>query len=124
VAYDESLAERVRVVLQHRDDVTERRMFGGLAFLIRGKMCCGVQDRDLMVRVAGDEFDAAMQEPHVRPMDFTGRPLRGFAYVSADGVRTAAALARWLTRAIRVAEAQAQAPARRRSASKARTSRT
>jgi TfoX/Sxy family transcriptional regulator of competence genes len=114
MAYDEKLADRIRTALQDRQDVTERRMFGGLAFLIGGRMGCGVRDHDLMVRVPADEVDAAMQEPHVRPMDFTGRPLRGFAYVSADGVRTAGALSRWLARAIKVAVTQAQTPARRR----------
>ncbi|MBI3400651.1 MAG: TfoX/Sxy family protein [Acidobacteria bacterium] len=102
MAYDEKLAGRIRRAIGARRDVTERQMFGGLAFMCRGRMCCGIVGCDLMVRVAGDEFAAVMRLRHVRPMDFTGRPLRGFVYVSPPGLRTAAALRRWLSRGLRV----------------------
>ena len=85
-------------------------MFGGLAFLLRGRMCCGIVGSDLMVRVAADEFDLVMRGRHVRPMDFTGRPLRGFVYVSPPGFRTAAALRTWLSRGERVAQEKAVRP--------------
>jgi len=65
-----------------RNDITERKMFGGLAFLCLGRMCCGIVVSDLMVRIPDDELDAVMRGRHVRPMDFTGKPLRGFVYVS------------------------------------------
>lgn len=71
-------------------------MFGGLAFLVGGRMCCGVQDTDLMVRVPKDEHAQMLGAPHVRPMDFTGRSLKGFVYVSASGTTSAAALRRWV----------------------------
>ena len=87
-------------------------MFGGLAFLCRGRVCCGGGGTDLMVRVADDEFDAVMLGRHVQPMDFTGKPLRGFVYVSPPGFRTAAALRKWLSRGERVAEKKAAEPAR------------
>src|SRR6266446_1168942 len=103
MAYDEKLAERIRHVFKGRRDIAERKMFGGLAFLCLGRMCCGVIGNDLMVRVAADEFDAVMRGHQVRPMDFTGKPLRGFVYVSPLGFRTAAALRAWLTRGERVA---------------------
>src|SRR5206468_12033149 len=107
MAYDEPLANRIRQAFGTRHDITERKMFGGLAFLHRGRMCCGIVGRDLMVRIPGDEFDAAMRGRHVRPMDFTGKPLRGFVYVSPPGFRTAAALRTWLSRGERVAKVKA-----------------
>lgn len=109
MAYDERLAERIRRVFEGRRDVVERRMFGGLAFLRNGRMCCGIVGRELMVRVADDELDAVMRRRHVRPMDFTGKPLRGFVYVSPQGFRTTAALRLWLSRGDRAAEAKATA---------------
>ena len=107
MAYDEQLAKRIRRVFGTRRDIAERRMFGGLAFLLRGRMCCGIVGGDLMVRVTDDEFDSVMRGPHVRPMDFTGTPLSGFVYVSAPGFRTAAALRTWLSRGERVAQEKA-----------------
>ena len=107
MAYDERLAERIRHAFGERRDITERTMFGGLAFLLHGRMCCGIVGTDLMVRVPDDEFDAVIRGPYVRPMDFTGRPLRGFLYVSPRGFRTATALRTWLGRGERVAQQQA-----------------
>jgi hypothetical protein len=114
VAYDDQLANRIREVFRDRRDITECRMFGGLTFLYLGRMCCGIVGSDLMVRVPDDEFDAVVRGPHVRPMDFTGKPLRGFVYVSPPGFRTTAALRRWLSRGERVAEQKATRPTKRR----------
>lgn len=97
MAYDERLANRVRRAFRGRNDITERKMFGGLAFLCQGRMCCGIVRSDLMVRIPESQFDAVLRRPHVRPMDFTGKPLRGFVYVSAPGFRTATALRSWLS---------------------------
>ncbi len=105
MAYDEKLAGRIRQVFRGRDDISERQMFGGLAFLHRGRMCCGIVGSELMVRIAADEFVVVMRLPNVRPMDFTGRPLKGFAFVAPPGFRTAAALRRWLSLAERGAKA-------------------
>ena len=113
MAYDEQLAKRIRQVFGTRRDIAERRMFGGLAFLCRGRMCCGIVGRDLMIRVAADDFDVVMRGRHVRPMDFTGKPLRGLVYVSPPGVRRAAALRTWLLRGERVAQQKAARPTRR-----------
>ncbi len=98
MAFDERLADRVRAVLGERD-VTERRMFGGLAFLLRGHMCVGIIGHDLMVRVGPDQFDSALAEKHSRPMDFTGRPAKGMVYVAPAGLRTERALRHWVDRA-------------------------
>lgn len=112
MAYDERLATRIRRAFGDDHDVTERKMFGGLAFLWRGRMSCGIVGSDLMVRVRLDEFDATLRKAHVRPMDFTGRPLTGFVYVSPPGCRTATALEAWVSRGKRAAEAKAVTPSR------------
>lgn len=100
MAYDERLAERVRTVLAARDGVDERRMFGGLAFMLRGNMCCGIVGDDLMVRAGPERYEALLAEPHARPMDFTGRPMKGMLYVSSAGVKDDAALASWVERGV------------------------
>jgi TfoX/Sxy family transcriptional regulator of competence genes len=100
MAYDEVLAERIRTLLAERDDVTERKMFGGIAFMAHGNMCCGVSGEDLMVRLGEDAADAALDEPGARPMDFTGRPMKGYAFVGPAGTTTDAALRDWVQRAL------------------------
>ena len=98
MAYDESLAERIRPLLAHRDDVREQKMFGGLAFMVGDKMCVGVTNDDLMVRLGAD--DAALKRPHTRPMDFTGRPMKGFVFVAPDGIKTKRQLQAWVDLAL------------------------
>jgi hypothetical protein len=97
MAYDEGLAERIRELLDGRPDVVEKRMFGGLAFMVAGHMCCGVVGEVLMARVGPGEHARALRQPHVRPMDFTGRPMKGFVFVDADGVASDADLRRWVS---------------------------
>jgi TfoX/Sxy family transcriptional regulator of competence genes len=117
MAYDEQLANRIRQTFGTRHDITERRMFGGLAFLRDGRMCCGIVGQDLMVRVVEDEMPAALRGPHVRPMDFTGRPLRGFVYVAPDGVATDAALRAWIAKGLALTE-RGEAPKKLRRAAR------
>jgi TfoX/Sxy family transcriptional regulator of competence genes len=100
MSYDEKLAMRVRKTLELRDDVVERKMFGGLCFMVGGAMCCGIAKNDFMVRVGPAQYDDALAQPHARPMDFTGRPLKGMVYVAPEGIRTAAALGRWVRRGL------------------------
>ena len=107
MAYDEALAGRIRAALRGRDDVAERKMFGGIAFMVAGRMACGVIRDDLMVRVGADGHDEALSEPHTRPMDFTGRPMRGMVYVAPAGVANEGDLQRWVDRAVRVATGNA-----------------
>jgi TfoX/Sxy family transcriptional regulator of competence genes len=95
--YDETLARRVREHFSGRGDVVEKKMFGGLAFLLRGHMCCGVVDEQLMARVGPDQYVAALARPHARAMDFTGRPMKGFVYVAPEGFRHEADLRAWLS---------------------------
>jgi len=71
-------------------------MFGGLAFMVNGHMCCGIVGGDLVVRTGPDKFEAALCRPNTRPMDFTGRPMRGFVYVGPPGCRSSRALKSWI----------------------------
>ena len=103
MAYDEGLADRIRMALRGRDDVVEKKMFGGLTFMVAGRMACGVVKDELMVRVGPDGHGSALAEPHTRPMDFTGRPMRGMVYVDAAGIASDADLAHWVQRAVTVA---------------------
>jgi TfoX/Sxy family transcriptional regulator of competence genes len=96
MAYDEKLADRIRQVIGPRGDVTEKKMFGGIAFLLDGKMFCGIATKDLMVRVGLEQYESSLAKEHVRPMDFTGRPLRGYVYVAPEGLRTARQIDNWI----------------------------
>src|ERR1700716_894168 len=99
-SYDEKAAERVRGVLSGRRDVVEKRMVGGMSFMVDGSMCCGVTGTALMVRVGPEGRESALARPHVRPMKFAGRPLAGFVCVDPQGYRTDKALATWVQRGI------------------------
>src|SRR5262245_57248741 len=100
MAYDEGLAERIRGVLDGRPGVTEKRMFGGIAFLVKGHMSVGIVQDKLMVRVGRETYDSVLRERHVRRMDFTGRPMKGFVYILAAGYETDADLQRWVDRGV------------------------
>jgi len=96
MAYDESLAERVRDMVGARESVGERKMFGGIAFMVGGNMAVGVIGDDLMVRLDPADAEKALAEPHVRPMDFTGKPMKGMVYVDPAGTATGEDLAGWV----------------------------
>ena len=100
MAYDERLAERVRTMLKRRSGVSERKMFGGICFMINGNMCCGIDSRDLMLRLGKDGVTAALEEPHARPFDITGKPMKTMCMVSPKGHQGDEALKAWLSRAI------------------------
>lgn len=101
MGYDERTAERVRKILAHRTDVNERRMMGGLVFMVDGSMCCGISDRGLMVRVGADAHAATLTERYVHPMEIGGgRKPRGFVRVDAAGFATDAALRAWIARGL------------------------
>lgn len=93
---DEQLAGRVRKTIPADVRFTESRMFGGLTFMLGGKMTCGISETDLMVRVGPQQYEQALREPGARPMDFTGRPLRGFVFVGPAGTRGDRALRAWI----------------------------
>jgi hypothetical protein len=101
MAYDEELAERVRRYLRDRCVAfEEKRMMGGLCFLVDGKMCVGVEKERLMVRLDPDIYDEVLSRRGCVPMDFTGRPMRGFVFVNEHGTGTARDLTSWLDLAI------------------------
>jgi len=101
MAFDEQIAQRVRDVLSKECVANERRMFGGLAFLVGGHMCCGIVGQDLVVRVGPNEHEKALSQPHVRAMDFTGRPMKGFVYLSPPGYRSQTDLRKWIRKGLR-----------------------
>jgi TfoX/Sxy family transcriptional regulator of competence genes len=100
MAYDEHLASQVRRALADRGDVTEKRMFGGLCFMVRGHMCCGVEKNRMMLRVGPERHAATMKRPGAAPMDFTGRPMKGFLFVARDALATRRQVERWLAPAL------------------------
>ncbi|MCI0330070.1 MAG: TfoX/Sxy family protein [candidate division Zixibacteria bacterium] len=103
MAYDEKLAGRVRNLLAGRKGFDEKKMFGGLCFMLQGKMICGVLKDDLVLRVGAENHKKALARPHVRPMDFTGHPLKGFVFVGPAGCRTEKSLSSWITGAVEYA---------------------
>ncbi len=96
MAYDETLAERVRALLADHPAFSERKMFGGIGFMLAGHMACGVSGDGLMARVGPDAYEAAVMRPHARPFDMTGRPMRGWVMVDAAGIAADADLAAWV----------------------------
>ena len=100
MSYDPAAAERVRQLLSGRSDVVEKKMVGGLSFLVNGNMCCGITGRALMVRVGAEGREQALREPHARPMLFAGRALTGFICIEPEGYATDDALASWVQRGL------------------------
>ncbi len=101
MAYDETLANRIRKVLARKRNIQEKAMFGGLSFLSRGHMACGVLKEDLVVRVDPTEGDKLLKKSYVRPMNFTGRPMKGFLYVGPGGCKSEKDLTDWIGRALK-----------------------
>jgi TfoX/Sxy family transcriptional regulator of competence genes len=101
MAYDEVLDQRVRRFFEKRRVRYEaKRMMGGLCFMVKGKMCVGVETNRLMARIGPDSYDDALTRKGCRPMEFTGRPMRGFVFVMLDALRSDKALASWLELAL------------------------
>jgi len=98
VAFDEALAARVRGVLKGSDGLVEKRMFGGIAFLLNGNMCCGVHGDELIVRLDPERAEAALSDRHVRVFNLTGRPMKGWVLIARGGVATDEALRSWVGR--------------------------
>jgi TfoX/Sxy family transcriptional regulator of competence genes len=96
MAFDEGVAERLREVFEGRSDIIEKRMFGGIAFMHSGNMCCGIVNDVLMARVGPDAYGDALSRPHARPMDFTGKAMKGFVYVDPAGFAADDQLRGWI----------------------------
>jgi TfoX/Sxy family transcriptional regulator of competence genes len=96
VAYDEALADRIRPLIAARGQPTERKMFGGITWMLQGNMACGVLGDDICVRMRPEDAEQALTETHTRPFEMTGRPAKGMVVVAGEGVRDDAELARWV----------------------------
>ena len=96
MAYDETLAERIRDYFQFRADVEAKKMFGGLCFMVSGHMCCGIVDGMLMARVGPDQYKKCLERDYAREMDFTGKAMRGMVYVAPEGLEGDSELRGWL----------------------------
>ena len=103
--YDEGLAQRVRELLADEPGLSEKRMFGGLAFLLKGNMCVGIVKDELMVRVGPDAYHDLVHQPSARKMDFTGKPMKGFVFVEPEGFESDADLRRWVGHGLAYASA-------------------
>lgn len=101
MAFDEKFAQRIRGLLDPGLPVAEKRMFGGLAFMVRGHMCVGIVGNELMVRVGPDAYEESLALPHARPMDFTGKPMKGFLYVGETHKLSDKELKGWIGRGLR-----------------------
>src|SRR4051812_25371139 len=98
--FDERLADRIRTIVRNKSDFTEKKMFGGLAFMLGDKMCFGVLGNQLVARLGPEQSETALKRPHVSPMDFTGRALKGYVYINLPGLKSDAALKAWIQQAI------------------------
>jgi TfoX/Sxy family transcriptional regulator of competence genes len=96
MAYDEALADRIRELIALRENVVERKMFGGVAWMLSGNMACGVIGDELIVRLDPEDAERALAEPHTRPFDFTGKPMRNMAMVGPEGTAADDSLAGWV----------------------------
>ena len=96
MAYDKWLAERLRGIFADRYDSDEKQMFGGIAFMLHGHMCCGIVKDTLMARVGPDQYAAALERQHAREMDFTGKAMKGFVYVDPPGFESDEDLRSWV----------------------------
>ena len=101
MAYDESLAERLRQRLARKKGVTEKKMFGGIGFLLNGNMCVGIWKDSLIARIDPAKYEQALQEPFVREFDITGRPMKGWVLVDPVGIADDDQLGDWVQRATR-----------------------
>jgi TfoX/Sxy family transcriptional regulator of competence genes len=100
MAYDTLLADQVRAALGPLPDLVEKKMFGGVGFMIRGNMACGVHGDDLIVRVGPEKYEQALARPHARPFDMTGRPMAGWVMVAPQGCQGEAELSDWVRQGV------------------------
>lgn len=100
MAYDEGLAQRLRENLADLPGIGEKKMFGGISFLLQGNMACGVIEDDLIVRVGPEGYEEALREEHARPFDFTGRTMKGWIMVGPEGYAEDDDLASWVERGV------------------------
>jgi TfoX/Sxy family transcriptional regulator of competence genes len=111
MAYSELLAKRIRNILTpYQNHLEEKKMMGGLCFMYKGKMACGIVKDDLMIRVVHEKYEPSLKKPHCRVMDFTGKVLKGFLYVDHEGIQTETQLQSWLELGIEFVDKQGSKP--------------
>ncbi len=104
MAYNEALANRMRTYLKAKRGIAEKKMFGGVGFLVNGNMACGVNQRDLIVRLGEEDFEKALKQPGVRVFDMTGRPMKGWIMVKPEGCASEQALQGWIEKGLSYAK--------------------
>jgi TfoX/Sxy family transcriptional regulator of competence genes len=114
VAYDEKLAARIREILSPSKGIAEKKMFGGVCFLLDGKMVCGVLKNDLIARIGRENHERLGAQKHVRPFDFSGKPMMGMVYVAPEGLKTKKDLSKWVELSKGQAKERAKAPTKER----------
>ena len=100
MAYDKGLAQRVRELLEEEPGYDEKKMFGGLCFLLFGNMACGIIGEDLIVRIGAERYEKSLNAPHTKKFDLTGKPLKGWVMVLAEGLDDDDVLQDWLQKAV------------------------
>ena len=103
MAYDEGLAQRVTELLEEMPGFNEKKMFGGVCYLLNGNMACGVLNDDIIVRVGPEQYEGSLKLPHTREFDFTGRPMKGWVMVSQEGQESDEDLAVWVRKGVNFA---------------------
>ena len=107
MAYNEELAYRIRQNLNgFSENLEEKKMFGGIAFLYRGKMCCGVVKDEMMIRVISNKYEMALENSNARTMDFTGKPMKEFLFVNQNGIQSEEELTYWINLGIEHAKSK------------------
>ncbi len=99
MAYDDNLVQRVRRALAN-ENVVERKMFGGLTFMVSGHMCCGVENQRMMVRVGPVNYETSLRRSGVKPFDATGKPMKGMVWVEPDALRSSSQLENWVEKGL------------------------
>jgi hypothetical protein len=100
MAYDEVLTQRIRALLSDQPELVEKKMFGGVGFMLRGNMACGVNQEDLIIRVGPDAYHQEVIQPYARPFDFTGRPMKGWVMVGPEGYSSDEDLHSWVDKGV------------------------
>ena len=100
MAYDEGLAQRVREVIAELPGYVEKKMFGGVGYMLQGNMACGVNKDDLIIRVGPDHYKEALEQPHTREFDLTGRPMKGWVVVIPEGCASDSDLQEWIAKGV------------------------
>ena len=104
MAYDATLTARIRHIVAGHPAIVEKKMFGGLSFILQGNMACGVHGTDLIIRLAPSDMDAALAKPGARPFDLTGRPMKGWLMVAGDACTDDAVLQTWVEQSVTFAQ--------------------